>query len=48
MRGRYDAFNILTGKSIEKRTLGRPRHRREDNVRMYLEERGINAENWVH
>ena len=37
------AFKILTGK----RPLGRPRLRWEDNIRMYLEEIGINAGNWV-
>ena len=40
-------FKILTGKSTGKRSLGRPRRRREDNIRMDLEEIGINAENWV-
>ena len=38
---------ILTGKSKGKRPLGRPRRRWEDNIRMDLEEIGINAENWV-
>ena len=38
---------ILTGKSTGKRPLGRPRRRWEDNIRMNLEEIGINAENWV-
>ena len=28
------AFNILTGKPTEKRPLGRPRRRWEDNIRM--------------
>ena len=41
------AFKILTGKSIGKVPLGRPRRRWEDNIRMYLEEIGINAGNWV-
>ena len=41
------AFNILTGKPTEKRLLGRPRRRWEDNIRMDLEEIGINARNWV-
>ena len=44
------AFKILTGKSIGKRPLGRPRRRWEDNIRMGLEEigiNGINAGNWV-
>ena len=38
---------ILTGKPTAKRRLGRPRHRWEDNIRMDLEEIGINAGNWV-
>ena len=41
------AFEILTGKPTRKRPLGRPRHRWEDNIRMDLEEIGINAGNWV-
>ena len=39
------AFKILTGTSIVKRSLGRPRW--EDNIRMGLEEIGVNARNWV-
>ena len=41
------AFKILTGKPTGKRPLGRPRRRWEDNIRMYLEEIGINVGNWV-
>ena len=41
------AFKILTGKSTGKRPLERPRLRWEDNIRMDLEEIGINAGNWV-
>ena len=41
------AFKILTGKPTGKRPLGRPRRRWEDNIRMDLEEIGINTENWV-
>ena len=41
------AFKILTGKPTGKRPLGRPRRGWEDNVRMDLEEIGINAGNWV-
>ena len=40
-------FNILTGKPTGNRALGRPRRRWEDNIRMDLEEIGINAGNWV-
>ena len=41
------AFKMLTGKPTGKRPLGRPRRRWEDNIRMDLEEIGINAGNWV-
>ena len=41
------AFKILTGKPTGKRSLGMPRRRWEDNIRMDLEEIGINARNWV-
>ena len=41
------AFKILTGKPTGERPLGRPRRRWEDNIRMDLEEIGINARNWV-
>ena len=41
------AFEILPGKPTGKRPLGRPRRRWEDNIRMDLEEIGINAGNWV-
>ena len=39
---------FLTGKPTGKRSLGRPRRRWDDNIRMYLEEIGINACNWVN
>ena len=38
---------FLIGKPTGKRPLGRPRRRWEDNIRMDLEEMGINAGNWV-
>ena len=41
------AFKILTGKPTGKRPLGKPRRRWEDNIRIDLEEIGINAGNWV-
>ena len=41
------AFRILTGKSTGKRSIGRPRCRWEDNIRMDLNEISINAGNWV-
>ena len=42
------AFKILTGKPTGKRPLGRSMCRWEDNIRMDLEEIGINAGNWVY
>ena len=44
--GRF-AFKIFSGKPTGKIPLGRPRRRWEDNIRMDLEEIGINADNWV-
>ena len=38
------AFKIVTGQ----RPLGRPRRKRVGNIRMDLEEIGINAGNWVY
>ena len=40
-------FKILIGKPTGKRPLGMPRRRWEDDIRMDLEEIGINAGNWV-
>ena len=40
------SFKTLTGKPTGKRPLGRARRRWEDNIRMDLEEIGINAGNW--
>ena len=41
------AFKILTGKPTGKRPLGRPRRRWDENIRMDLEEIGINVGNLV-
>ena len=38
---------MLTGKPTGKRTLGRPRRRWEDKIRMDVKEIGINRKNWV-
>ena len=40
-------FKMLTDKPTGKRPLGRPRRRCKNNIRMDLEEIGINAGNWV-
>ena len=47
MRCTGHVARILTGKHTENRPFGRPRRRWEDNIRMDLEEIGINAGNWV-
>ena len=41
------AFKMLIGKPTGKRSLGRPRRRWDDNIRMDLEEIGINTRDWV-
>ena len=43
----WSTFKILTSKPTGKIPLGRPRRRWEENIRMDLEEIGINAGNWV-
>jgi hypothetical protein len=40
MGERRAAHRVLVGKPEEKRPLGRPRRRREDNIKMYLQEVG--------
>ena len=40
-------FKYITGKPTRKIPLGRPRRRWEGNIRMDLEEIGINAGNWI-
>ena len=42
-----NVFKILTGTPTGKRSLGWPRRRWEDNVRMDLKEIGIKTKNWV-
>ena len=41
------ASKMLRGEPIRKRSLGRPRRRWEDNIRMDLKEIGMNVMNWV-
>jgi hypothetical protein len=38
---------VLVGKSEGKRPLGRPRRRREDNIKMDLQEVGVRCEDWM-
>jgi hypothetical protein len=35
-----DAYRVLVGKPGGRRPLGRPRRRREDNIKMYIREMG--------
>ena len=38
---------VLVGKSEDKRPLGRPRRRWEDNIKMYLQEVGCGGMDWI-
>ena len=40
-------YIVLVGKLEGKRPLGRPRHRREDNNRMDLQEVGCGGMDWI-
>jgi hypothetical protein len=42
-----NACRILVGKLEGKRPLGRPRRRREDNIKMYLREIGWGGMDWI-
>jgi hypothetical protein len=43
-----NAYNTLIGKPEGKRSLGRPRHRLADNIRMDLREVGWEGMDWMH
>jgi hypothetical protein len=40
-------YRVLVGRPECKRPLGRPRRRREDNIKMDLRETGIDGVNWI-
>ncbi|KAJ4443774.1 hypothetical protein ANN_05552 [Periplaneta americana] len=42
-----NAYRVLVGKSEGKRSLGRPRRRWEDNIKMDLREVGYNDRDWI-
>jgi hypothetical protein len=42
-----NAYRILVGKPEEKRPLGRPRHRSEDNIRVDLGDIGLGGMDWI-
>jgi hypothetical protein len=41
------AYRVLVGRPEGKRPLGRPRRRKEDNIKMDLTEIGIDGVNWI-
>jgi hypothetical protein len=40
-------YRVLVGKPEEKRTLGRPRHRWNNNIKMDLQEVGCGGMDWI-
>jgi hypothetical protein len=40
-------YRVLVRKHEDKRPLGRPRRRWEDNIKMHLREIGIDGANWI-
>jgi hypothetical protein len=42
------AYNILVGRPEERRPLGRPRCRWEDNIKMDLRETGLGDVDWIN
>ena len=47
MDERGNAFQLLTGKPTGNRPLGRPSHRWENNIRIYVKEVVAITRNWV-
>jgi hypothetical protein len=45
---RRDACRVLIGKPEAKRTLRRPRHRWEDNIKMDIQEIGLGDIEWIN
>jgi len=44
---RRDVYRILVGKPEGKRSIGRPRRRRKENIKMNLHEVGWGAMDWI-
>jgi len=44
---RRGVYRVLVGKMEGKRTLGRPRHTWEDNIKLDLQEVGCGGMNWI-
>jgi hypothetical protein len=47
MGERRGVYRVLVGKPERKRSLGRPRHRWEDNIKMDLQEVGCGGMDWI-
>ena len=47
MGERRGVYRVLVGKREGKRQLGRPRSRRENNIKMDLQEVGCGATDWI-
>ena len=47
MGERRGLYRVLVGKPEEKRPLGRPRNRWEDNIKMDLQEVGCGVMDWI-
>jgi hypothetical protein len=43
-----NVYKILVGKPEGRRTLGKPRHRWIQNIKIYLTETGFRDVNWIH
>jgi hypothetical protein len=47
MGDRRGVYRVLVGKPEGKRPLGRPRHRWEDDIKIYLQEVGCRVVDWI-
>jgi len=47
MGERKGIYRVLVGKPEGNRPLGRPRHRWEDNIKMYLQDAGCGGMDWI-
>jgi len=47
IRERRGVYRVLVGKPEGKRPLGRPRRRREDNIKLDLQEVGCGDMDWI-
>jgi hypothetical protein len=45
--GRGSVYRVLVGRREGKRSLGRTKHRWEDNIKIDLREIGVDGANWI-